>query len=642
MVATAKDTAGNTGTASITVAVDLLPPDSPNIQPLLPEDTVPRMPAITLRFAPPADDGGNVASGPAKALDIRYSRLPITTEAEFLAACKAANIPGGLPAPDVLPPGVGLFQEVVISGPDPRPADVEENGNLCKFVTLTNSTPYWFAVRAQDEAGNVSPFVSASTVSTTDLRLRYATVTPTLAAPQLIHFQRTVAAIGDVNGDGLGDVAMGGQNSHGFCIVFGHATEDGFWSNLVIDSSEGPHHLCILDASPTGAGTNITALGDVNGDGVDDFVVAAGFVDAAYPEQARVYLGNAFGKLATTPALTITGTKNGYVYGPQVGGKGNFNGDAHPTTKIPINDVIVASRSENKAYIIPGAALWTKATCNLLDAGDRTAFNVATLSLGDGDSQAGFGYRVGFVGNILPSVFGAFDEAYVTQSKGITQVYVIPGRPISGGVTLTYSQAGGGSQPDDDDVVRLRPEMGITTATFGADVRGEVDVDNDQIPDVLANHPSDKKMYLFSGAALQNKLGLIVRTETTSADGYGDGMLLGKNGVVMTGAWAEPCWLGNFDGDDKVPNGTPDLVYGVYDLFAATYGKVLLRLNTDPSGEGWFGGFPYVDLTVQNPVPMKTPSALGSTIRCPGDLNGDGFPDIIVGTNGEGWAMAIQ
>lgn len=643
IVATAVDAAGNSGVASFAMEVDLLPPDAPNLEPLLPQDTVPRMPAVTLRFAPPADDAAIIASGPAKSLDVRYSRLPITTEAEFLAACKMENIPGGLPTPEILPPGVGLVQQVVISGPDPRPANVLENGNPCKFVTLTDNGTYWFAVRAQDDAGNLSPFVTASTTSTNDLRLRYATITPTLMAPQLINFQRTVAAIGDVNGDGLGDVALGGQSSHGFCVVFGHEGQNGgFWSNLTIDGTDGPHHQCFLDATPTGAGTNISAAGDVNGDGVDDFLVAAGFVDAAYPEQTRVYLGSTTAKLVTSPALTITGTKNGYVYGPQLGGNGNFNGDAHPSTKLPIGDIIVASRSENKAYIVPGAALWPKATCNLLDASDRTAFNVVTLSLGDGDSQAGFGYRVGFVGNVLPSVFGAFDEAYVTQSKGITQVMVIPGRPVSGGLTLTYSQAGGGTQPDDDEVVRLRPEMGIVTATFGADVRGGVDVDNDQVVDVLANHPSDKKMYIFSGAALKNKLGLIVRTESAVADGYGEGMLLGKNGVVLTGAWAEPCWLGNFDGDDKVSDGTPDLVYGIYDLFAATYGKVLVRLNTDVSGEGWFGGFPYVDMTIQNPVSMNTPTALGSTIRCPGDLNGDGFPDIIVGTNGEGWALAIQ
>jgi hypothetical protein len=634
---TATDAAGNEATASFDATVDLSAPSEVELLPLDPAELHPRLPAVVLRWSAPSSDPGGDA--PVASYDIRYAPFPIVDAPSFEAACPAQDVLGA----DAVPtPGAPGSDEVfVLSGPDPRPANVTSGGTACKFATRTDGGAWHFAVRATDAAGNASAITPASGASTDALRLRYTKVTPSEAFPASGNLQRYAWSIGDVNSDGLADTAFGGRDTSGFCVVFGHAeAPGGEVPPIDLLTAIGPHHQCFLDDEPTGLGAPVIAAGDLNGDGIDDFAAGAGyFGEPTGFEAVRVYLGSETLPLDEVPALEIVGTTNALLYGVAAAGGGNFDGDVNPTTGLPLQDFIVASREESRAYVIRGASPWPKATLDLQDPADRELFGVVTLEAAV-PSTSSFAFRVAFVGDALTDPDGDYDDVAITQSKGLTQVYVVKGRPTGGAATtIALSEASNGSQPGDATAVRLLQEADTNKGTFGFNIQGKSDYDMDGIPEVLANHPSNERLHLFFGAALDGALGTAVRVDAAGAAPTADGVIQGAHGNLYVGAFDSLTNAGNFDGD---PLGTPDLVMGLYDLFITSYGEVRIRMNQSLDGDpATLGLLPYEDITIAEPVPMTTPDAFAPRVAAVPDFNGDGFPDLIVGTIGQGWALLV-
>ncbi|MDD5251524.1 MAG: hypothetical protein PHT12_02725, partial [Patescibacteria group bacterium] len=111
---------------------------------------------IALTWTAPGDDG---ASGTAALYDIRYSTAPIVTPAEF----SAASLVSGEPAPAV----AGTVQTMTATG-------------------LAANTLYYFAMKTQDEAPNISALsnlTSLATVAVSDITPPAAVNNMTLSAP---------------------------------------------------------------------------------------------------------------------------------------------------------------------------------------------------------------------------------------------------------------------------------------------------------------------------------------------------------------------------------------------------------------------------------------------------------------------------
>ncbi len=658
VTATVQDSAGNLGSASFTAVVDWKAPSALVLNAFGAGDINPRRPVAKLTFAATGDNAG---VGTAASYDVRYSKKAIVTESDFTNACDAKALTATvLPKPAA----AGTPETVSVTGPDPRaPADP------CKFVPLADNgaTKYYFAAEALDAAGNRSAL--SNVISTDAIRLRFAKITlgGAYAAPE---FKARVWAAGDLDGDGLGEFALGGGLTAQLCIIYGRAgNPDGTLPDIDLSVASGPNHVCLANAG--GLGGPVAKARDLNGDGVDDLAVGFGTGGSGVAHSVLVFLGKKGAKITGVPAVTIKGLYN---YGTnavsRINGVGNFNGDSNAVTKLPLNDLAILDRGTgttstlDRVRIVPGSAKWSEAlpiTIDVNNATDRANNNLVTMQISDQVSFSNFGYLVTGVGNLMVDGDGTvaqYDDLYICHYSSPQQVFLIKGRTVTGDTNLVFSSSGlgGVAGPDDGQATRLRPDPVTGINSFGqyAEV---VEFDGNPLPDLAIAHMSNLTgqpqggLYWVRGAALAGQLGKIIIVTPTLLPGQTE--LYSTPLGYMVRAWIGGlARIGNFFDQPGTSALRTDLAYGrptkapdgQSNLFSLS-GDFLRAGSAIPSENSFLAA----DVSFGDPVkPGNTGFAVvpdsgwgGIAFQPLGDFNKDGLPDLVVGSSTLDGALMI-
>jgi len=393
-------------------------------------------------------------------------------------------------------------------------------------------------------------------------------------------FSHSVASAGDVNGDGFDDVVVGAP-----CYDNGETDEGCAFQYL--GSSSGllttPSWTAEGNQIDTAFGRSVASAGDVNGDGFDDVVVMAPQYDNGEMDEGRVYLylGSSSG-LSATSSWTTEGNQVDAIFGWSAASAGDVNNDGYDDVVVGAPGYDNGETSEGRAYLYLGSALGLSATPSWTAESNQT--------------YAGFGHSVASAGDVNDDgyddvIIGAIRYDNGETNEGRACLYL----GSSSGLSATPSWFAEGNQ---------------AYAYFGWSVGHAGDVNNDGFGDVFVGAPqydtTKGRVFLYLGSAI----GLSV-TPSWIAKGVWGGVYFGES-VASAGDV-------NSDGYDDVVVGSPG-----YDHGEATGGCAYLYLG---SALGLSATYSW---TVEG---NKIAAQFGVSVASAGDINDDGFADVVVGAN---------
>ena len=334
------------------------------------------------------------------------------------------------------------------------------------------------------------------------------------------HAGGSVAAAGDVNGDGFGDLIVGTPSRTvdglvavgGAYIVFGSADLAALSTDLLLSSLPGMGRaLFVQGARALGAaGTSVSGGIDANADGLADVVIGAPLDSTDGHSQngtATLLYGQAgFPFLQTFDLATLAPGEGTVVYGVgelqflgySVAGLGRFdavlpmtNGETDPLLGDDV--AIGAPGTQSGSKVLAGAAYVLRG----VNAGSHDASYLAS-DFGNGPGTAGIVLVGAALGDQAGSAVARVGPLAVA-APGFTQLAISApfndglGKADSGSAYLVY----GGSGPQGSDLGLLPPAAGVTVwgATTAGGQRGVFvadagDFDSDGQRDIAVAHPN--------------------------------------------------------------------------------------------------------------------------------------------------------
>ncbi len=459
---------------------------------------------------------------------------------------------------------------------------------------------------------------------------------------------------GDLDADGYDDIVVGARNALGQGRVF-----------VYRGSATGPVTSSItLTPSQIGStykfGSQVAPAGDVNGDGYADIVVGANQADVGFTNsgQAYIFLGRPAGSgtIYTTDHWTQNGPYVSAAFGDGVGPAGDLNGDGFADVAIGSQSYNAVPDQPGKVYVLLGPSLTAPTAHQLVFTGTgHDACGQRLYTAGDVNGD-GFGDLL-----IGAPLHGSTGRAYLLYGEP---------KPASTAYVSTFSGAGTGAaagsavalgdvdadgfadafvgEPNyanptaGEGLVRFyrgRPG-GVTSAPswtregneaglrFGASIAFLGDVDGDGLGDVFIGAPgasngqaSEGRVYLFRGVA-------------GNPGGPGSGAQTFESNVVEAQLGFSVAAAGDVNGD-----GLADAIAGAPKTLGSPGNGALYLFLGQRSPPG------LAPQPVIYPAPAIPGAWFGHSVAGAGDLNGDGYSDVVVGaprfTNGQSNEGAI-
>ena len=446
----------------------------------------------------------------------------------------------------------------------------------------------------------------------------------------------SVSSAGDVNSDGFDDIIIGvpeaisnGQYKAGSTyVVFGKA--GGFSANLDLSELDGSNGFVINGNNHLGY--SVSSAGDINGDGFDDIIIGdplAASNDQRFTGVSYVVFGKAEDFDATFDLSSLNGS-NGFVIngisaydssGRSVSSAGDVNGDGFDDLIIGASGADPNGQSNAGAsYVVFGQAGGFSATLNLSQLDSSNGFVINGISAGDGSqisvSSAGDVNGDGFKDLIIGAfyadpngqrdagvsyvVFGSaegFDPTLNLSELDGSNGFVMNG--VNAGDTLGFSVSSAGDFNGDgfDDII---------IGAHYADPNGEIGAGSTYVvfgkaeefdPTLDLSQLDGSNGFVINGINRTNSGYSVSSAGDVNGDGFDD---------IIIGA--RPEWLGGGDGQSAVVFGQADGFGGTLNLseLDGSNGFVLYEFD-------YYFGY------------SSTP------VSAAGDINGDGFDDIIIG-----------
>jgi hypothetical protein len=361
-------------------------------------------------------------------------------------------------------------------------------------------------------------------------------------------------------------------------------------------------------------GWSISAVGDVNNDGYEDYLVGTWGNDRAY-----LFLGGDPPNFST-PATTFTGPASSY-FGAAVTGLGNFDGDSTGYNDFAIG-AYVNNGSKGSVYVYTGRATWpatiAHTSANLkIDCDDP----------GTADNGAWFGVRVGaagdFDGDTRPDLL--IGASRWDARRGAA--FVVRGRTGLTGATISIP--GDGTTGLIGDFYLPGATAGV--GDFGYAISGIGDPNADSMNDILIGAPqmtNGGSAYLYRG---RSSAGSGITTISTT--GAYQTFNASSTGINMGNGVAG---IGDYNGDGELDIAITAATYG------SGAGRVYVYLRNPSTGYPSTESF-HIDNPSSSPsgdyLGLRLPQTQGlAEFATVGHINSDSRTDFIFGMERYGTA----
>ena len=394
----------------------------------------------------------------------------------------------------------------------------------------------------------------------------------------LDYFGNSVSDAGDVNGDGFSDIIVGaygndaGGNDAGRAYIYFGGTSIDNIADVIMTG----------EAATDNFGRPVSTAGDVNGDGYSDIIVGAYYNDAGGSNAGRAYIYFGGTTMDNTADVIMTGEAVSDYFGVSVSDAGDVNGDGY-------SDVIVGAYQNSAGGVNAGRSY--------IYFGGSSMNNTADVIMTGAAASDNFGYSVSTAGDV--------------NGDGYSDVIVGAGNNDAGGMNAgrSYIYFGGSSMNNTADVIMTGEAV---SDYFGNSVATAGDVNGDGYSDIIvgvnandAGGVNAGRAYIYFGGASMDNTADVIMTGAAAGDMFG-------------GSASE---AGDVNGD-----GYSDVIVGAQfnDAVGSNVGRAYI----------YFGGTSMDNTADVIMTGEAADDMFGRPVSTAGDVNGDGYSDIIVGATG--------